>query len=129
MKEAFVAALLVIAGNGVENERKVRGYGGGGDELEGNEFWKELQVQVENLKKEMDDESVENVDGGMLKGLSLGAAAVSPLPNLPMHGGLRFPMGEFGARNGGSMRGREPLQRQRQYEMNNVMPGFCHFGI
>lgn len=134
MKEAFVAALLVIAGSGIEPDRKVRGYGGGGDELEGNVFWKELQVQVENLKREMDDESVESVDGGMLKGLSLGGEAVAPLANLPMPDGLRLPGGEFGGRGGpefgpGVLKGREQLQRQRQYEMNNVMPGFQHFGI
>ena len=49
LKEAFVAALLVIAG---------KKFGGGpgkeDDDLEGNSFWKELEHQIENLRQELE---------------------------------------------------------------------------
>ena len=124
IQEAFVAALLVIAGNGVE-EGKVRGSGGGDDEFEGNEFWKQLKIQVENLRKQMDDErDEESVTGGMLRGLSLESAAPSSFPRT-----LPTSTNE-GAQS--SSRGGPPFEQRReqmtgpdergQFERNNYMP-------
>lgn len=58
MKEAFVAALLVIVA-----KRDVR-EGGGGDGLSGNVLWEELKKQISALRKEMDDESGSRAEKG-----------------------------------------------------------------
>lgn len=59
IKEAFVAALLIIVARGDE-QTKLRGHAGstgGGDDFEDNIFWRELKKQIANLRKEMDDEN------------------------------------------------------------------------
>jgi transitional endoplasmic reticulum ATPase len=55
MKEAFVAALLVIVAR--TDEKKV--FKHREDPLSGNILWKEIKRQVENLRKEMEEESGE----------------------------------------------------------------------
>jgi transitional endoplasmic reticulum ATPase len=60
MKEAFVAALLVIVArtdHGMDERLSLRRRE---DPLSGNTLWKEIKKQVENLRKEMDDESVDS---------------------------------------------------------------------
>jgi transitional endoplasmic reticulum ATPase len=57
MKEAFVAALLVIVAR-TEEKRRFRHRE---DDLSDNILWKELKKQVEALRKEMDDESESTV--------------------------------------------------------------------
>lgn len=52
MKEAFVAALLVIVANSDEKPK----FRHREDDLSGNILWKEIKKQVENLRKEMDNE-------------------------------------------------------------------------
>ena len=53
MKEAFVAALLVIVARTDEN----RSFRHREDDLSDNILWKEIKKQVEALRKEMDDEN------------------------------------------------------------------------
>ncbi|MCJ1461434.1 hypothetical protein MMC07_000031 [Pseudocyphellaria aurata] len=59
LKEAFVSALIVIAGNRSEDR-----FGGGDDEnddkdpLDGCELWLELKIQIELLRNDMDNTSV-----------------------------------------------------------------------
>lgn len=53
MKEAFVAALLVIVARA--DEKKV--FKHREDPLSGNVLWKEIKRQVENLRREMEEES------------------------------------------------------------------------
>ena len=71
MKEAFVAALLVLAAKSDE-ETHTRNWE---DPLSGNVLWKEIKRQVENLRKEMEEESDDssslNVMSGMWPGLSI----------------------------------------------------------
>lgn len=87
MKEAFVAALLVIvARSGDDKDDKSNGdddyersysrgneRGGGGDgegdDLDGNVLWKELKKQISALRKEMEDEGEEagRSSTGMMK--------------------------------------------------------------
>jgi len=59
MKEAFVAALLVIVARQNYRAREE-------DDLSGNILWKELKKQISALRKEMDDESEESGSGGTL---------------------------------------------------------------
>lgn len=63
MKEAFVAALLVIVAR-TDEKRRFRHR----DDLTDNILWKELKKQVEALRKEMDDES-ENIASPSMSGL------------------------------------------------------------
>jgi len=56
MKEAFVAALLVIVAK--SDEERVWRYRR--DPLSENILWKEIKRQVENLRKEIEDESEES---------------------------------------------------------------------
>lgn len=49
LKEAFVATLLVIAGNRSEHANS----SGGGDDLDEYELWREIKTQVELLRNEM----------------------------------------------------------------------------
>lgn len=72
LKEAFVAALLVIVANSGEKEISRRG-----DPLSDNLLWNEIKRQVENLRKEIEDESASASDtlpsshgGGMWPSLS-----------------------------------------------------------
>jgi hypothetical protein len=63
IKEAFVAALLVIVARGDE-KIKSRGHAGrtgGGDDFEDNTFWQELKKQITNLRREMEDEDDNSV--------------------------------------------------------------------
>ena len=55
MKEAFVAALMVLVAKGDE-ELTCRNQD---DDLSGNVFWREIQRQVKNLKREMEEEGIE----------------------------------------------------------------------
>jgi len=55
MKEAFVAALLVIVAKGDRKEMLIRER----DPLSDNVLWNEIKRQVENLRKEMDGEDGE----------------------------------------------------------------------
>lgn len=64
MKEAFVAALLVLVARSDERAYSSRG---GGDILDGNLFWKELKKQISALRKEMDEEGEETGSMGMMK--------------------------------------------------------------
>jgi transitional endoplasmic reticulum ATPase len=57
MKEAFVAALLVIVAK--TDEKRVFKYWE--DPLTSNILWKEIQRQVENLKREMEEESGDSI--------------------------------------------------------------------
>jgi len=69
MKEAFVAALLVI----VAKSDELRIWRHRGDPLAENILWKEIKRQVENLRKEMEDESEDtslNLKSGMWPSLS-----------------------------------------------------------
>jgi SpoVK/Ycf46/Vps4 family AAA+-type ATPase len=61
MKEAFVAALLVIVAKSGASKKTIPR--ASGDPLSDNELWNELKRQVENLRKEMsgDDENEETV--------------------------------------------------------------------
>lgn len=82
MKEAFVAALLVIVANTGE-EMHMRHWE---DPLSGNVLWKEIKRQVENLKKEMeesDDSSSTNIRSGTWSALSTILNDRSP-PTRPM---------------------------------------------
>ncbi|KAH6678050.1 P-loop containing nucleoside triphosphate hydrolase protein [Halenospora varia] len=56
MKEAFVAALLVIVARKEEGRR----YRYGEDDLSGNVLWKELKKQISALRDEMEGESEES---------------------------------------------------------------------
>ena len=61
LKEAFVATLLVIAGNRSEDATK----GGGDDEggnLEDYELWKEMKKQVKLLRDDMDSRTTQVFD-------------------------------------------------------------------
>jgi transitional endoplasmic reticulum ATPase len=64
MKEAFVAALLVIVAR-TDEKRRFRHRE---DDLTDNILWKELKKQVEALRKEMDNES-ENIASPSMSGL------------------------------------------------------------
>jgi transitional endoplasmic reticulum ATPase len=64
MKEAFVAALLVIVAR-TDEKRRFRHRE---DDLTDNILWKELKKQVEALRKEMDDES-ETIASPSMSGL------------------------------------------------------------
>jgi ATP-dependent 26S proteasome regulatory subunit len=68
MKEAFVAALLVIVRKG-DQKPKYRSWE---DDFSGNILWKELKKQIESLRKEMDDEedSMKGSRTGMWPGLN-----------------------------------------------------------
>ena len=67
MKEAFVAALLVLAAKSDEETYKMRRWE---DPLSGNMLWKEIKKQVENLRKEMDEESEDSSSGlNMMSGM------------------------------------------------------------
>lgn len=70
MKEAFVAALLVLAAKNDEEQYMSNWE----DPLSVNVLWKEIKRQVENLRKEMDEEtdvsSSLNVMSGMWPALS-----------------------------------------------------------
>ena len=83
MKEAFVAALLVIVAKGDE-EMYMRQWD---DPLSENVLWKEIKRQVENLRKgmeeERDDSSSLNVMSGMWPALSTILDDRSP-PTRPM---------------------------------------------
>jgi hypothetical protein len=83
MKEAFVAALLVIVAKSNE-ESYMRHWE---DPLSGNILWKEIKRQVENLRKEMDEEiddsSSLNMRSGMWPALSTIFDDKSP-PTRPM---------------------------------------------
>lgn len=73
MKEAFVAALLVIVARSDEKSRLRRRE----DDLSGNVLWKELKKQIESLRKEMDGEDDEDAASsrsmttGMVGGMSM----------------------------------------------------------
>lgn len=62
MKEAFVAALLVIVARTEEKKAKFRHRE---DELSGNILWKELKKQIDSLRKEMDGEDDDDQAIGM----------------------------------------------------------------
>lgn len=62
MKEAFVAALLVIVAQTEEKKPKFRQRE---DELSGNVLWKELKKQIDSLRKEMDGEDDDDQAIGM----------------------------------------------------------------
>ena len=83
MKEAFVAALLVIVAKSNE-ETYMRHWE---DPLSGNILWREIKRQVENLRKEMDEESDDssslNMRSGMWPALSTIFDDRSP-PTRPM---------------------------------------------
>jgi AAA+ superfamily predicted ATPase len=64
MKEAFVAALLVIVAR-TDEKRRFRHREG---DLSDNILWKELKKQVEALRKEMEDES-DNVASPSMSGM------------------------------------------------------------
>jgi SpoVK/Ycf46/Vps4 family AAA+-type ATPase len=64
MKEAFVAALLVIVAR-TDEKRRFRHRE---DDLSDNILWKELKKQVEALRKEMEDES-DNVASPSMSGM------------------------------------------------------------
>jgi transitional endoplasmic reticulum ATPase len=68
MKEAFVAALLVIVRSGGEKP----GYPLWDDDLSGNILWKELKKQIENLRREMEgeDDSAKNSASQLWPGLN-----------------------------------------------------------
>lgn len=57
MKEAFVAALLVIVARIDERTAERLSFRQRQDPLSGNTLWKEIKRQVENLRKEMDEET------------------------------------------------------------------------
>ena len=69
MKEAFVATLLVIAGNRSEKavpgsdagalDHPVDDNGGGDDDLDDFEIWREMKKQVLILREDMDSSKVE----------------------------------------------------------------------
>lgn len=102
MKEAFVAALLVIVAKG---DAELLSGRGGGDDLSKNTFWKELKKQVENLRNEMDDDDDDAV-AATITGLwpSLSEIMDERSSVLPT-------------------RGREG-RHARPFEINNVMPGY-----
>jgi transitional endoplasmic reticulum ATPase len=66
MKEAFVAALLVLAAKTSEEPYIMRQWE---DPLSGNSLWKEIKRQVENLRKEMDEESADSSSLNMMSGM------------------------------------------------------------
>lgn len=65
LKEAFVAALLVIVAN--SGEPHVRQYG---DPLSDNLLWNEIKRQVENLRKEIEDQDGESVASASVPSLA-----------------------------------------------------------
>lgn len=71
LKEAFVAALLMIVGKSDDNDDGLVGGRYRGDPLSDNVLWNEIKRQVENLRKEIEDENVEN-DGGSTTGVPSG---------------------------------------------------------
>lgn len=73
LKEAFVATLLVIAGNRAEDR-----FGGGDDDLDDYELWREMKNQVKLLRAEMDNSS-------SLSAIGLVSDAVDP-PSQPSQG-------------------------------------------
>lgn len=89
MKEAFVAALLVIVARS-DNGRTY--YSVGEDDLSGNILWKELQKQIKQLRKEREEEGEEAGSLGMMKsefwpamsGISDERSALSQLPTQAM---------------------------------------------
>lgn len=77
MKEAFVAALLVIVARTGGDEDVKLTFRQREDPLSGNILWREIKRQVENLRKEMDEDSSDstgstsaNTTSGMWPGLS-----------------------------------------------------------
>ena len=61
LKEAFVATLLVIAGNRSEDGTRGGGDDEGGD-LEDYELWKEMKKQVKLLRDDMDSRATQALD-------------------------------------------------------------------
>ena len=57
LKEAFVSTLLIIAGNRSEKANR-----GGGDDLDKYELWKEIQIQIKQLRKDMENKSGDSLD-------------------------------------------------------------------
>jgi len=82
MKEAFVAALLVIVRKG-DQKPKYRSWE---DDLSGNILWKELKKQIESLRKEMDEEedSMKGSRSGMWPGLNDLTSILGELRTPPM---------------------------------------------
>jgi len=77
MKEAFVAALLVIVGRSEKGNGR-RGMKWKEDGLNGNVLWVEIQRQVANLRKEMEEESEKSAEDTIL-GMSMSSLGLSPL--------------------------------------------------
>ena len=76
MKEAFVAALLVIVAHKPDEKAMEKGR----DPLSDNLLWNELKRQVENLRREMEDEDED-------------AVAAPPAPPAPLDNGSGFEAG------------------------------------
>jgi transitional endoplasmic reticulum ATPase len=65
MKEAFVAALMVLVAKGDEKPM----YRYREEELSGNIFWQEIKRQIQNLRKEMEDDSEATSPLTMMSGM------------------------------------------------------------
>jgi len=119
MKEAFVAALLVIVARTDEKKPKFRHRE---DELSGNILWKELKKQIDSLRKEMDgDDDDEQVIGmsGMWPALNNITDERSERPNFG-HPGME--RAQFAIP---SLQGRpfpQPGRMARPMDINNAPP-------
>ncbi|KUJ07990.1 P-loop containing nucleoside triphosphate hydrolase protein [Mollisia scopiformis] len=80
MKEAFVAALLVIVARSDEKSRLRRRE----DDLSGNVLWKELYKQIESLRREMDGDDDEDAvsSASMTVGMTGGMSMTGMWPAL-----------------------------------------------
>jgi transitional endoplasmic reticulum ATPase len=106
MKEAFVAALLVIVARA---DDKNTGFRSREDDLSDNILWKELKKQIQSLRKEMDDESDDAEDTS----LSVKSGMWPALSGI---------FDERETRGRPETRGFE--MRTRPIDINNVMPRY-----
>lgn len=86
MKEAFVAALLVIVARSDEKSNVRRRE----DDLSDNILWKELKKQIESLRREMDGEDDEDSVSrkSMTSGMDMTAGMSMTQPTMGNNGGL-----------------------------------------
>ena len=84
MKEAFVAALLVIVAK--SDQPRIWRYRG--DPLAENILWKEIKRQVENLRKEMEDEG-EDTGLSMKSGMWPSLSTILQEDERPLPGGVQ----------------------------------------
>lgn len=92
MKEAFVAALLVIVAR-QDEKRKARH--SREDDLSGNILWKELKKQVQALRDEMDGDNEERTDTSLNMASqfwpAMSGVLDGPMPTQPLEIGNRVP--------------------------------------